>query len=268
VRVQCTFTPRSIGLKTARIELATDAGQLTSNLRGVGRVLVVPALIRRNYHAQPGEQLTIYLELKGRLDTLPVKRLDIAVAFRPQLLDFLAARPDSASRHGWRFFGVPDFDTLRCAIDLAGSPPDTGALLSMRFLTRFDVLENSELPFTIDAGLPYLDIVESPGLFTRDPFCGLQERLFAFQKNNFRLDQNVPNPLTGVGRIDFEIAFDNPTTLIVYNSLGEEMLRLVDKTLTAGAYTAYIQPGALAQGMYYYRLQSGDFGAIRKMVVQ
>jgi hypothetical protein len=268
VHIQCSFTPASVGLKSARIEFATDAGPLTSHLRGVGRVIVIPALIRRDYHAQPGEELTIYLELKGRLDTLPVQRLDIAIGYRSELLDFLAAQPDSAPRHGWRFFGAPDIDTLRYTIDVAGAPPDTGALLSMRFLTRFDTLASSELPFTIETGLPYVEVVESPGLFTRDPFCGLQERLFAFLKHNFRLEQNVPNPLNGGGRIDFEIAFDNPTTLIVYDARGQEMIRLVDRVLAPGAYTAYIQPGALPAGAYYYRLVSGPFTAIRKMVVE
>lgn len=268
VEIHCTFTPRTVGLKTARIELATDAGPLTSNLRGVGRVIEVPALIRRDYHAQPGEERTIYVELKGRLDTLPVERLDITVAYRAELLDFLAAQPDSAPRHGWRYFGAPSLDTLHYAIDLNNAPPDTGALLTIRFLTRFSQLAQSELPFTIETGLPYLAIVESPGLFTRDPFCGLQERLFVFASHNFSLAQNVPNPLKGVGRIEFEIPFDNPTTLIVYDALGEEMMVLVDKALSAGAYTAYIQEGALPPGLYYYRLRSGEFTAIRKMIVE
>ena len=138
----------------------------------------------------------------------------------------------------------------------------------MRFLTRFNELAGSELPFRIETGLPYLDIVESPGLFSRDPFCGLQERLFIFQKHNFRLEQNIPNPLRDGGRIDFEIPFENPTTLIVHDALGRELLRLVDRVLAPGAYTAYIQPNELPAGLYYYRLRSGDFSAMRKMVVE
>ncbi|MDB5035606.1 MAG: hypothetical protein JWQ98_2847 [Chlorobi bacterium] len=267
-RVFCTFTPATIGPKGSRIEFTTEIGPLTSHLRGVGRKLTVPAFIRRDYHAPPGITTTIFVELEGRLDTLPVKRLGIAVGFAPELLDFLALSADTGGVLGWRYFGARDGDSIRCTIDVNVNPPGAGPFLAIRFLPRLSLLDSSELPFTIEAGLPYLEIIERPGLFRRDPICGLTQRLFVFDPNSFRLDESIPNPLRGEGHIDFEIPFDAPTTLIVYDALGQEILRLIDAELPAGTHTVVIPAGAIPPGLYYYRLVSSSYSAIRKLIVE
>lgn len=268
MRVACTFTPASVGLKTARIEFMTDAGPLTSALRGVGRKLRVPALIRRDYHGRPGDAVTAYVELGERLDTLPVTKLEIAVQYRTELLDFLAAEPVDGAQHGWSWFGAQYGDTVGSTIMVAPNPPAAGNLLALRFLVRFDRLDSSELPFTVSTGLPYVEVITEPGLVRRDPICGLLERLFTFAPNGFRLDQNIPNPLTGEGKIGFEIPFENPTRLVIYDALGREIAVLLDEPLKPGTYAVTIPAGTLAAGLYYYRLTSGEFTALRKMVVR
>ncbi|HVZ40666.1 MAG TPA: choice-of-anchor D domain-containing protein [Candidatus Kapabacteria bacterium] len=267
-RIPATFTPPTRGPKSAHIAFTTDAGPLLSTLSGAGIVLTVPAMIRRDYHAPPGEAVTIRVELQGRLDTLPIHHLDIHVEFAPSLLAYLAAVPDSAARRGWQWSATPGTGALNCTIDPGIAPPDTGTLLSIRLLAQFDLLTRSELPFTIGTDLPYVDVVESPGLFTRDPLCGLLERLISFSTSNFALDQNVPNPLTGEGSIAFEIPFENETQLTVFDALGNLALTLVDARLKPGRYAAHIPAGALGSGLYYYRLRSGQFVAVRKMAVQ
>jgi hypothetical protein len=268
VRVYCEFSPVTVGVKTARIAFATEVGPLASSLRGIGKIVEIPAFIRRDYHAEPGHQVTIRLELGGRLDTLPVSTLDIAIGFAPDLLDFLALTADSAGALGWRYFGARDADSIRARIDLAGRPPSGGSLLAMRMLTRFSEIENSELPFRVETGLPYVKVIPSPGLFHRDPTCGLELRMFDVAPNGFTLGDVVPNPLVGDGTIDFAIPFDDATTLIVYDALGREVLRPVDAVLKGGTYTTHIAAGALPAGLYYYRLTSGSFSAIRKLVVE
>ncbi len=268
VRVQCAFTPATIGLKTASIDFLTSAGPLTARLRGVGAKLIVPAFIRRDYHARPGEEVTIHVELAGRLDTLPINDMQLRVGFRDELLGFLAAKPEGRNSGTWSTGIIRSPNQLAATILPNGAAPDTGAMFAIRFLTRFDLLDRSELPFTIETGLPYLEIVPSPGLFVRDPICGLLERLFTLSAHNFRLEQNIPNPITGSGSIEFEIPFDNVTRLVVYDAIGNEALRVMDEPLKAGVYRATIVEGALPAGMYYYKLTSGELTAMRKMVVQ
>jgi flagellar hook assembly protein FlgD len=60
--------------------------------------------------------------------------------------------------------------------------------------------------------------------------------------------------------------------LKVYTISGEEIATLVDREMSAGNYhftwNGRNQVGAtVATGMYLYRLQSGDFSSVKKMVL-
>lgn len=268
VEVRCEFAPATVGLKTAAIDYETRVGPRRSLLRGVGKKLQVPAIIRRDYHAPPGEGVTIHLELMGRLDTLPVGSLEFAIGYDTGLLDYLALDVPRALDSSWRWFGDRDGDSIRCHISFDGRPPAPDTLFSMRHLVRLSTIDSSELPFRATVDLPYVEIVPSPGLFRRDPFCGLEERLFEFTATSFRLDQNIPNPFSRSTTIVFELPFDNPTTLVVYDTYGTVSLRLIDAPLTAGIHSATTPDGALPSGVYYYRLTSGPFAATRRMVVE
>lgn len=268
VEVRCEFSPGTIGLKTAAIDYDTRLGPLRSQLSGVGKKLLIPAMIRRDYHAEPGQEVTLHVELMGRLDTLPVGSVELAVAYDPLLLDYLALDVPRAADSNWIWFGDRDTDSIRCHIAFNGRPPTADTLLSMRHLVRLSTLDSSELPFRAIVDLPYVEIVPMPGLFRRDPFCGLEERLFEFSTTSFRLDQNRPNPFTRSTAISFELPFDNPTTLAVYNTLGDRVVLLYDGILAAGVYTATTPDGVLPSGVYYYRLKSGPFAATRRMIAE
>ena len=60
---------------------------------------------------------------------------------------------------------------------------------------------------------------------------------------------------------------DVPVTLKVYNVLGAEVATLVDTQHEAGVYTVRWDAGDLASGMYFCRLQAGEFTAVKKMVL-
>jgi hypothetical protein len=75
----------------------------------------------------------------------------------------------------------------------------------------------------------------------------------------FALYQNYPNPFNPITRMRFDLPKDSRVSLIVYNSLGEEMLRLVESERSAGHYTE-VWDGTntagrgLASGIYFYKL--------------
>lgn len=269
VRIDLLFSPDTVGPYTAAILYHTNVGPLLSRLVGRGRKLIVPAFIRRDYHAQPGEELTIYVELSEPLDTAPVRRLDLAITYDTTLLSILAVGP-ARTRQGWSSISAIDGDTIHSSISTAGSGPPADSLLAIRSLIRLTFTPSSELPFTVTSGLPYVEIVTSPGLVVRDPFCGLQQRLFEFVGPPFVLGPVVPSPTprSSGGTISFTLPFDNPTTLIAYDVFGVEQLRLVDAPYLAGSYTITIPPNALPAGLYYLRLRSGTFQALRRLIVQ
>jgi hypothetical protein len=95
----------------------------------------------------------------------------------------------------------------------------------------------------------------------------------------FSLSQNYPNPFNPTTRIRFQIPQAGDVRLTVYDHLGREVGILVDAWLDAGTYDVAfdalrspggggrLATGALASGVYLYRLRAGSYDATRKMVI-
>jgi hypothetical protein len=60
----------------------------------------------------------------------------------------------------------------------------------------------------------------------------------------------------------------NYTTLKIYDILGREVATLVSKYQTAGLKSPLqFDASGLASGVYFYRLKSGEFNAVKKLVL-
>jgi len=69
----------------------------------------------------------------------------------------------------------------------------------------------------------------------------------------------VPNPFTASTSIEFSTTRRATVTLAVYNTLGQEIARLIDRReMDPGVHRELFVPNALAAGAYYYTLQIGD----------
>lgn len=83
----------------------------------------------------------------------------------------------------------------------------------------------------------------------------------------FELQQNYPNPFNPVTHVQFAIAERQSVILKVYDLLGREVTTLVDATMNPGRYTAQWNAGGLASGVYFCRLQAGQFVETRKLLL-
>ncbi|MDI6766067.1 MAG: S8 family serine peptidase [Bacteroidota bacterium] len=83
----------------------------------------------------------------------------------------------------------------------------------------------------------------------------------------FALYQNYPNPFNPSTRIHFEVPKEIHVTLKVYDMLGQEMATLVNEVKKVGRYEVEFDGNNLASGIYYYRLISGSFIDVKKMIV-
>lgn len=81
------------------------------------------------------------------------------------------------------------------------------------------------------------------------------------------LSQNYPNPWNPTTNIVYSIAKSGHVSLNVYNLLGQEVTRLVDKDLTPGSYTVEFSGAHFSSGLYLYRLTSGDYTQTRTMAL-
>ncbi|MDX2128805.1 MAG: T9SS type A sorting domain-containing protein [Chloroherpetonaceae bacterium] len=85
--------------------------------------------------------------------------------------------------------------------------------------------------------------------------------------DEYTLSQNYPNPFNPATTIEFSLKQAGRTTLEVYNVLGQKVGILVDGNLQAGAHRYSFNGLNLSSGVYFYRLRSGDFNAVKKMML-
>ena len=83
----------------------------------------------------------------------------------------------------------------------------------------------------------------------------------------FVLAQNYPNPFNPSTEIRFSLAQSGRVSLIVYNTLGQEVAMLANEVKTAGTYGVQFNAANLSSGVYLYRLQTANFSDVKKLVL-
>jgi len=88
---------------------------------------------------------------------------------------------------------------------------------------------------------------------------------------DYKLFNNYPNPFNPETTIRFQIPKPSFVTVKIYNTMGQLIKTLVSDDLASGVYNVVWngtnesgQP--VSSGMYIYRLQAGEFSAVKKML--
>ena len=102
----------------------------------------------------------------------------------------------------------------------------------------------------------------------KDPFTSLttvsDKGIIA---KDFSLLQNYPNPFNPSTTIRFSIPQQSVVTLKIYNILGEEVSTLLNKELASGTYDVTFDAKSLSSGIYFYKIQAGNFVSTKKMML-
>lgn len=83
----------------------------------------------------------------------------------------------------------------------------------------------------------------------------------------YSLNQNFPNPFNPSTSIKFDIANTGFVNIKVYDNLGKEVSTLVNENLSAGSYQVNWNAAGLTSGIYFYRLETSDYVATKKMLL-
>ena len=81
-----------------------------------------------------------------------------------------------------------------------------------------------------------------------------------------KLHQNYPNPFNPVTTIEYDVKEPCKVKLIVSNLLGRAIKELVDSYQQPGKYFINVNMQENPSGLYFYKIQMGDFQAVKKMV--
>ncbi|MBS1550788.1 MAG: T9SS type A sorting domain-containing protein [Bacteroidetes bacterium] len=81
----------------------------------------------------------------------------------------------------------------------------------------------------------------------------------------FRLSQNYPNPFNPSTRINYDIAVTGLVRLFVYDITGKMITELVNSIQSPGSYTVGFDGSSYCSGVYFYKIETGEFSEIRTM---
>jgi photosystem II stability/assembly factor-like uncharacterized protein len=98
---------------------------------------------------------------------------------------------------------------------------------------------------------PLITIINSPKISNR----------------NFILFQNYPNPFNPTTTINYSVPKASFVRIKVYDLLGREVETLVNGEKPAGNYSVQFNGSNLASGIYFYRMQAGDFVQTKKTIL-
>ena len=112
-------------------------------------------------------------------------------------------------------------------------------------------------------------IVGIDGIILKTITGGLVSTSESFTSNplDFYLFQNYPNPFNPVTKIRYDLPSDGKVSIKIYDINGRLISTLVNENKTAGRYEMEFNGDNLSSGVYYYKIESGSFYKVRKMLL-
>ncbi len=101
--------------------------------------------------------------------------------------------------------------------------------------------------------------------YIADTLTGIQNKNGTVK--TFSLSQNYPNPFNSSTALSFKLPAASNVRLVVYDILGREVVVLVNEKKLAGNYEAKFDGTNLPSGVYFYRIEAGDFKETKKMIL-
>jgi hypothetical protein len=97
-------------------------------------------------------------------------------------------------------------------------------------------------------------------------------QISAMIPKSYNLSQNYPNPFNPTTIISYNLPKTGNVVLKVYDILGNEVATLINREQPAGTYKITFNAlnadhKNLSSGIYFYKLQSGNYSAIKKMLL-
>lgn len=130
--------------------------------------------------------------------------------------------------------------------------------------SKFDGFALRNINGAVQEGTLYIDDVQNNIMVTA---VEDDDELESAVPDHFALEQNYPNPFNPSTTISYSLPETGHVSLKIYNTLGEEVAVLVDGLLEAGIHKTRFDASRFASGIYFYRIEAGNFTASKKMLL-
>ena len=95
----------------------------------------------------------------------------------------------------------------------------------------------------------------------------ISEAQIAETPKEYGLDQNYPNPFNPTTEFRYQVPLESHVVLKIYDVLGQEVGKIVDRINSPGVYTVQLDGGNLGGGVYFARLSAEKFVQTRKILL-
>jgi len=85
--------------------------------------------------------------------------------------------------------------------------------------------------------------------------------------DKFSLFQNYPNPFNMTTVIKYELPYRSMVKIDIFDALGRKVTSLIDKQQPAGYYKVQWNAEEFTSGVYFCKIQAGEYSDIKKMVL-
>ena len=129
----------------------------------------------------------------------------------------------------------------------------------------------------IDYFQSYYDEIEYLKNWTTDRITWIDENIEIllsvtdpgdFSLYGYNLGQNIPNPVSSVTTITYELPGQMPVRIDLYNTLGEKIETIINSVGEQGLNYVTWNPQGLSNGIYFYEIRAGDFRDVKKLLLQ
>lgn len=160
------------------------------------------------------------------------------------LFDYAVVRYNNAGSQQWwiKYNGTGNANDLSTAISLEGSNV---------YVTGSSIGSSNNTDF---ATIKYAQTVAVNQVFSEIP-------------DSYSLSQNYPNPFNPLTTIKFQIPASGIVKLTIFDALGNEVEKLNNSYLEAGFYTASFRGENVGSGIYFCKLETQSYNAVRKMML-
>lgn len=131
----------------------------------------------------------------------------------------------------------------------------------------------TEQTFVSGHTIGFFDVSQSWGITSDYPIKLVIERNFTGVEvenntvNNFTLFQNYPNPFNPSTTIEFYLPHSSFVTLKIFDSLGKEVINLINESKSLGDHKIQFDASELSSGIYFYELKADDFVSTKKLLL-
>jgi len=231
-----------------------------------GSMLSIPSV-----EVLPGD--TIYLPIKG-ISLSGIADIDLTLSYGNTILSFLDAKTTILTKG----FSVTKTNIGVNLINLSmsssiGIEAESGDFIELKFAVNEVAEKDSYVRFE---KVSIKDEVANERSVLELEDCEIKVKVVGIEDRNNRTDeipisyhlfQNYPNPFNPITVIMFSIPQSNIVSLNVYDVLGRKVETVLSQYMPAGNYKVQWNAYNIPSGVYFIKMQSGNFIQVRKGVV-